>query len=440
MEAIKNNNIKSNNGWWNRKRHELSALFGGKLVSPKLDEMAETKNRDLDTDEEIKIKETKDAILKKLEDFKNKTSLDVEDDKLTDAINTFLLYEEDKMTLEGFSDGGIGVRNKKISGIVTSRASYIVEHAKTITSGRVKGLENEMSILKATISERKNEYEKQKVFYDKLLDIRRHSSRNFSIPMGILYIVFGICMMGADFPISVGIAEHFIDVNRSIAVGSFLTRVKNLDILLFSLGITFLSIYFKIFYDEFINKDIIKRETEEPLWNFGIIIRLLVKLGILCILIYTLITLGNIRNALNTSSIEPQHPLFVTSKQVFDFRGISFIATTVLLPLISGICLSVGIGFITNSHNCSRVKKSCNRLTGKLEMHYTDLRSLERKHALLVNIKDEWLNEIEKKNCIELQLTSAYDRGYRWGHKLRYGFDLFNNANALYIAELTNHE
>jgi hypothetical protein len=397
-----------------------------------------------ETNEEKKIREAKEEIIKKLEEFKSQTSLGKSEEELNGSLNAFLNYEEQKIQFEGIVDGQLGTKNNTIAHIAAGRASYIFDQTKTTIAGRFKGIENEISILKDIIVDHKSEYTLEKTFYDKLQDAKRYSPRHFSLFLAFFYLIIGVAMMIADFPISVGIAENFISLDHLAANGKFLERIKNWDIILFAAGITFLSIYFKIFYDKYINTGVIKRETKEPKKDAKEISIFVFNIFILLALIFTLYYLSNIRNALNKSVITPPSNLtangFITIHDVYLFRLKSFIGTTILLPLISGICFSLSLGIWSNWNNLRKTKNKCENSIKKLEKYNEDLRSLERRKALLDSINNEWAQKAEerKKGIIE-QLTSSYNQGYKRGHKLTFKDDIYENAHLLYIEQLLNN-
>ncbi|MBK7391140.1 MAG: hypothetical protein IPI23_19345 [Bacteroidetes bacterium] len=111
---------------------------------------------------------------------------------------------------------------------------------------------------KSKINNLEKELSDEKEFNEVINEINKAEHRHFSYPVGVSYIIFGVLLMFADFPISLSIAKYFIDLPIEFE-DSFFNKISHPEIVLFALGITFLSIYFKIIYDDYINANIFNK-------------------------------------------------------------------------------------------------------------------------------------------------------------------------------------
>ncbi|HMJ45958.1 MAG TPA: hypothetical protein VK498_01425, partial [Ferruginibacter sp.] len=208
--------------------------------------------------------------------------------------------------------------------------------------------------------------------------------------------------------------------------------------------ITFLSIYFKIMYDDYINVSILKRKREnenkqqENLFTFDFaktLLRFIVKITILIALLYFFYNVGNVRNAFNITDEITNGQISVNA--LFNFKLVSFIGSTILLPLISGIALSVGFGILSNIRNY----KSSNKILVALAKKISDENQLltERKtiKSAIDSFKKEWDDRVPEQD-MQQQFENTYLQGYKRGHRLKFGYDIYENAAANYIDELNS--
>jgi hypothetical protein len=395
-----------------------------------------------ETKQEKAIRETTEKINQLITEFKNQTSLDVDPDKLTNAIYSFQFYESTQFIAAGYADGVKGAKDNNIKSSAGAKANFIYEHTTSILSGRIKGIQSQLELKNKQIKRVDEEIDDETKFNHKINTLKKKEHRHFSLPIAIFYIIVGVSMMFADFPISLGISRDFINLPIDFDF-SFVNEVKTPEILLFSLGITFLSIYFKILYDEYINKSIIKDEDERPLVGRSLAmagVRLLVQLLILGGLIYLLYNIGSLRNALNPLSIKVQKSYkdFVEIRWVFNYKLVSFIGMTILLPLLSGICFSVGLTIVSNVKNLKSSNKSLEDLNEKRQKLEADKDQLDTHQRLLESLRDDWNKEESKITGLENLFVNDYLQAYKRGHRDKFGYDIYDNANSLFIDHINS--
>lgn len=436
----------SKDNWWQRKMKSWLIQSKTDSNAGSNDENVNINGNGRESDQEKEIRQEKEALNKFLLEFKEQTSLNVDGDKLTNAINNFQFYESKQFEKNGYYDGVNGAKDKNISSSAKVRASFIVEHTNSILKGRVNGLRDDSKSKENKILTLRVNSQVEKDFNSEVNELNKLEHRHFSKPTAWFYILIGFSMMFADFPISLGIAKYFVVLPIDFD-DTFIEKIRNPEMLLFSLGITFLSIYFKIIYDDYINVGLIKRKRKKEDLPFSTnyfeiifsFFRFLLKIGILCLLIYLLFNIGNVRNALNDLPIKSFHPEFVSNERVFNFMLFSFIGVTILLPLLSGISFSVGLGILSNITNLSKSNSKLeiiNNEIEKIEKEKTNINILEN---TLSALGDEWdENKTSKLEDLTNQFKNSYLQGYKKGHRVKFGYDIYDNALSLYIDELNS--
>lgn len=440
MEKESKRSTEKSSNWY---RFGTSAILKwAKNILPKIKEESKGEDRTevTETKQEKEIRIDNEKLNRLIDEFKSQTSLNVDGDKLTDAINGFQLYETALLERDGYSDGLRGVRNNNIGVIADARAAFIYEHTNSILQGREDGILKEIHSRQAEVDGLIKLYENEKEFNDEISDLYKREHRHFSLPIAWFYIIIGILMMFADFPISLGISKYFIDTPAG-ASEEFLDKIKQLDSVLFALGITFLSIYFKIMYDDYVNVGLLSKRKSEKIDLKGNVltsIRFIIKLGILIFLIYFLYNIGSARNALNELPIKSRYPNLVNDMEVFNYRLLSFLGSTILLPLLSGIALSVGFGIISNINNIKKSIDNIASINKSLIEKEENIIRLNTIRSSVQKFNEDWNKGNTKLTKLSEQFKNAYLQGYKNGHRIKFGYDIYENANALYIDELNS--
>lgn len=439
MENITGQDLKPN--WYTKGRSKLSQLFSNN--NKEGDD--KTTDESVETVQEKTIKKDQAEQNKFIEEFKSQTSLNVEPDKLSITINNYLAYETKLFEVQGYNDGIKGVKDKNIASSAETRSNFIFEHTNAILSGSIKGLADEKKLKTLQLSDLTKELEDEKDFNDEINFLNKKEHRNFSRPIALFYIIVGISLMFADFPISLGIAKYFIDL-PVLFDETFRNKVSNPEIVLFSLGITFLSVYYKILYDEYINVSIISKkikgsdvDNEKTIQDQILFyVRIIIKLSIFILLLVLLYNIGNVRNAMNEVPVKSPNPEFVTDAKIFNYKLISFIGTTILLPLLSGICLSIGFSTLSNLNNLKTSDTKLKRLqTDKQELDIKKTK-IEKEEGMLHSLKEEWEKGKIKIEGLKLLFVNTYDQGYKRGHRTQFGYDIYENAHSMYVDYLNS--
>lgn len=427
------------NSWLKRRKVRFYDWIS-RTFKDKPDQQHSEAGSEKESDKEKEIRQTQEFYDKFIAEFKDMTSLKVEPEKLTEAINGFQMYEITNMRGEGYRDGLNGVQNKSIRIAANAKAKTNFGQIKSVVKGNCARLTAQIKSRNDTINSYKEEIAFEKKFNDRLTEVYRTAHRHFSKPIGWFYIVMGLAMMIADLPISLGISTDFtgliIESEKENSFGNLITKP---DSIMFALGITFLGIYFKIMYDDYMNEGIIRRKSKQKENEGQIVsrhtvrraIQFAIKVLILGCLIYFLYSVGTIRNL---NMLDPEEAL--TDKEL-KYKLLSFVGSTILLPLISGIALSVGMGILSNIRSYKNSTETLAGLRAKIEQEYSVIFDCEAANEALLKFEAEW-NTHNPEQEMAAQLESAYLQGYKHGHRHRFGYDVYHNANALYIDSINS--
>ncbi|KAA2239855.1 hypothetical protein F0L74_27090 [Chitinophaga agrisoli] len=395
-----------------------------------------------ESSQEREIRENREELDRAINVFSGQTSLNVNEDKLSDAINSYQCHEEKTFEKQGYDDGVKGIRDAAISTPARARASFVVEHTNAILEGKIAGLriasEAEASKIEAIDARMTTE----SIFNKTILKISREKPGLFGRWALRLYIIAGFSLMIADFPVSMAISHHFIDPPADLA-DTFRAKLLCPEILMFSLGITFLGLFFKVFFDEFIDKGIIPdnldtgKDDDTPYARFKMAGRISVKLAILLGLIILLYNIGQIRSFLDTTDgIDPKN--IRMTPQMKGFKLWSFVGATILLPLISGVCLSKGFSILSNIRNFSKSNAALQKLQKEKDgLHAKKIR-VDTVGNMLGSLQTQW-NKESKIDALAQLLTKSYNQGYKRGFKTKYGENIYRTAHAVYVDHLNSN-
>lgn len=443
MENQKNNRANKLAGRIKNIYSSAAKTIGNIMNGPQKDSEKDP-GENIETEQEQKIRKDKEEFEKFINEFKSQSSLDVEPEKLANAINTFQFFEAKMFEINGYDDGLRGVKDRNVEASANIRGTFIYEHCTSMLNGRIKGLKTSLASKDLKLAELTARIEHENRFNQEINLLNKEEHRNFSRPLAWLYIIVGIFLMFADFPISIGISHYFIDLPITDEE-TFLSKITNPETLLFALGITFLSIYYKLIYDEYVNISIISRKfrQDEEIAKTASekimpVVRLFIKLVILIMLLYLLYNIGNVRNALNELSLKSSYPDIVSERQVFDYKLSSFICTTILLPLISGICLSVGFNIFANISNLKKSDEKLQALQEEKKELEKEISTLNTIKDMLMTLQEEWTNNALKIKGLKDLFMNSYLQGFKRGHRAKFNYDLYDNAHSLYIDYLNS--
>ena len=199
-------------------------------------------------------------------------------------------------------------------------------------------------------------------------------SKEYSIWLGIFYLLVAIVLVMADFPLSMQmVTEGFIidDGGESYLLAT---------------GIALMTVYIKIMYDQYfgnsLQNNMLNRRSENILGEGNVAterelkhsrrikaVQLAVKLLILFALLSTIIVLGRFR--FEFLKIKPTTEISEEVRTIISGSGKaewSFILITLILPLIGGVCASIGLSKIRNVKQRRRIERRLKKSLLKKEI------------------------------------------------------------------------
>lgn len=263
----------------------------------------------------------------------------------------------------------------------------------------------------------------------------RFNARKFKRLSGILYVLLAITLLIADFPLSLQVTHHGFGIsNKDLFLG-----IINHNTLL-ALGIVLITFYIKVYYDEYLGDAIsktvsrFKRENLHGLEayddpndiknakrNWGI--RFSVKLLILLLLFATIIVLGIFRHELMNES-NPEFPHTWSAKW-------SFILISILIPVTSGVCSSIGVRRLHNYRERKQTQKQVKKSQKLIASLTKELSLLDSQQQVSQNDL-EWCSDASGfvKNYSDY-FISCYLHGYHRGARDQMPDDLFDFAHKM---------
>lgn len=413
MEHYHGNNIVSQSrpgtffqrlgNWLNRLWAAIKSLFG--FGGKEAEKVNTIENPD-------SMKQLHENLDRELEH--NKTSL-----ILPEVEQDFLLSIR-FMADAGFSDGIDGIqnaRNNEITIIARSRAERLHKLAQSILGGRstkAETEEREKKELYERSKERNNEGHRQL----ELLDYyRRHHSKSFSIVWSVLCLGCGLWLSVADFPLAKMLLENGFNL-------------KGWESTWMAIGVSVCTIFIKIYYDNYVDARFgngllinakfeemfksVTRQTSTPseipviaqqnkaewkrrkYWHTGILIFTL--LGIIIISMFRV-------EAIDFSkSTRVPYWLYLAT----------FTFLTLVFPVISGICLSIGLSVAQNILSYWRTVLICWISDRSYLRRLADFTTIQKHQKDISNELSKW-NQTEFIDTYKDILLSYYDRGYKLG-------------------------
>ncbi len=181
----------------------------------------------------------------------------------------------------------------------------------------------------------------------------KNNSKQYSLFFGLLYIGAAIFLLIADFPLAVQSAQKGFNLNNDEAFW-------------IATGLVMMTAYIKIIYDEYLGNSVKKtlesrREEinlgdEKPATTEEIKAakrirawQLISKLLILTLLVGTIITLGVFRFGFLQIDAGPTGNISKYANAIDSLSGkYAFILTSIIFPIIGGVCASVGFRNMRN--------------------------------------------------------------------------------------------
>lgn len=297
----------------------------------------------------------------------------------------------------GEIDGIEGQGQQAFEAIARNKARQWQAFLEAAFNGEMGGALQRVESLKDRKENAQRIAEKRQGTLEVLMDRYNWKPQRFNWIMGFVYLIITALLILADIPLAFRLMESGFEMPVDTGVSAVVTVSQLPEVwsdyavegLFLAIGITLFTVYIKIFYDEFLAEPLEKsamRFSEKGLgrtltdeqtmaakriWRG----RMFMKLVVLILLIVTLVFLGVLRDySLDDASIsidQTINPNFQIdldidslmgneSNHVRDFRDhmrlASFILITLLFPIISGICASLGLERLQNAWVLQRAR------------------------------------------------------------------------------------
>lgn len=268
----------------------------------------------------------------------------------------------------GFNDGAKGIEGNGYYHLSKTKVRGLVDDLKAMLIGQQKLLQTRMKGLKSAARNARKEFDESR----KVLLRRSYHPRQFSLLLAWIYLVVALILVLADIPLAVKLMEAGFNLDFGTPGISELMEqpwavIKgNWETLIMALGVALSSIFFKVLYDEFVSgplsnwATLAQREPDIPSGDPGYEkdirkayrIRAVVKFIIFALTLGTIIILGIFR--FQASISKGDLPVYMAN-WVTQF---AFILITLLFPIVSGVCFSMGLDRFLNRGEYKRARKS----------------------------------------------------------------------------------
>lgn len=272
-------------------------------------------------------------------------------------------------------------------------------------------------------------------YRDSILKRYRFDHRKYNLSSGIVYLILAVVLVIADFPLSFEVTHKGFGISSEHKFWGIIQHNH-----LLAIGIVLITLYIKIFYDEYFGDPLaktvarFKRENLHGLEDFDDAnditevkrnwkIRFSVKLLVLLLLIATIVVLGMFRQEIIQEGGDTEENNTPAS--------LSFILISILIPVISGICASMGVRRMSNWRELRRVKRQAKK-SMKIYTHFIKERSLIRSKKKVLENYLKWCNPQGEfqKNCAEY-FFACYLHGYHRGARDQMPDDLYDFAHKM---------
>lgn len=355
--------------------------------------------------------------------FNEDLTVKLGDERVVEVVSRHVIQVSGELFgVAGAFHGKHGARYFHLELAAKSQAEMIVSDVNSKLNGRIKGYD---TLLEGKINDRRDandSYIAQKDKYEEFLDYSQHETRNFSRLLMWVYLIFAIVLLLADLPVSLSLVGYF-RIGHTAGNAYFEEKIQDPELLMFSLGISFCTILVKILWDEYINTrlgsaqmtfDKLRTKYPHYTWSFRLEywFKVLVKALLLAALFYTLFNLGKFRNAF--SSIDVLNTdILKKESNIKDVVFKSFMGISVIIPIISGICLSMGLFILGNIRNLRALRKSRDQYYTKLNEKRNEVETTTKQREELVPFAAEWSAPVKIESITRL-FISAYEGSYKY--------------------------
>ncbi|MBV8516185.1 MAG: hypothetical protein JO197_02170 [Acidobacteria bacterium] len=320
----------------------------------------------------------------------------------------------------GWTDGRLGVRAPQISAVYRHRAEQWCAAVRAATTHRVELAKADMH----TAVERADRARGDAVRIEEgFIALERHrldSPASFSWPLGVVYCVVAAILWIADLPLSL-LAADGLEIKTNYA------KLANLDSirldwrsmwepLAFAIGIAALGLFFKFVADFFF-----KPALQHKLWMR--IVSGVMVVGLITLVTWNLYYLAELRTGVKSLQEARRATATDTNGMAADVvgltakmqrdAGMSFVLLTLTLPIIGGICASVGWSRIQNINRYRVLRKSCRETRSAADELMAEARKTE---ALVKSAENEAAAAAQlDAGRVEAVAMSLYEQGFLRG-------------------------
>lgn len=333
---------------------------------------------------------------------------------------------------QGILDGKNAIQNFSFEKQIRNQIEFLRTFIHSICTSEMVAIETDIETHQGYYDTTKEQLNEQTTFLQQLERKFHFGPQNFSLPLGIFYILVGVIMIASDYPLSYAVTNE-----------GFRTPNEYHGILL-CMGIIFSSIYIKIYYDEFIAPEMEKLVTQFHTKNLPEVnieeikkaknifwIRFTFKTVILIITLGTIIALANYRSEIferiagtrYKNKMEESHPssgsnpLLKETKDKEEENGNTvFVLLSVMFPLIGAISLALGTGKISN-HAQRRIGEKKQQKLTKKHNENTSLLNQKKIQKAKIDRYLEWCSS--DSSFTDFNTTTAtkcYEHGYLIGY------------------------
>ncbi len=324
----------------------------------------------------------------------------------------------------GVEDGKLEINPHLIVDFISYNAKQLQSYISGVFKGKKNAAQTTQLARETTLKAVEKDLENQKKYTEAIEKKYRFDYKDFALFIGILYIIFSLGFLIADFPLS-----------RLIVVQGF--EIEAIESWLLTIGITLIGVYFKIWWDEFINPAVEKFITKNDPINLegfetlseedknnnktNILVikrhrtaRVILKTSILLLALGTIGILGYFRYIvyLDTTFTLANNPIPPALQSFWAIAGFIFIS--LLFPFLGGICLSIGTDKIQNWKERRKAKRELK----EKEREFSRALQAKEEAKKELDVSTEYLNWCTStqftEDCINL-FTSRYNRGYEIG-------------------------
>lgn len=368
-------------------------------------------------------------------------------DNISDIKKSILtnIYESGiQYCLQGYTDG-----TKKIkTAAIAKRAHHEISSRRAFIESTFKGKRDKKKIESAKqeeiVTANKKELHQIDTHLSAMNKEYRWDFKNFSLLLGLFYLITAVFLLISDVPLSMMLASEAFQLKSYGKSGvSFIEGWEGLAI---SIGVALCSVYIKIYYDEYIgfsrnrlayifhNSDSQNNsnlfDIEKRIWW----VRFFVKTGILSFSIYSIVIFGLARFQAFYRQAKVEY-----GEQNFELSNheqTAFVVIGIIFPIISGICLSLGLGKIQNYGTRKRMNKKLKEHQNFYEKSIEIKSNIEQELADLTSMLDWCKSDGSFVSDYSNLLIAYYSWGYEHGLSKVYDIsDIYAKAKEL----RTNH-